>query len=379
MFKALTPYRFSWPQGHSMESAFAALPFVPCGPTQAKSVGFVPPRGQAHGALVEFFGDHAIAKIKIETRVVPGAVVRKRVDELAEAIQRETGRKPGNKRRRELKDEALLDLLPQAFTRETAAFVWFSKTFGGMVAVGSASAGFLDDAISLIVKAAPDVQVFPLVTEKSPASFMASLLLGGDDADEASFTPGREAVLVSADAQGSTVRFSKHALGGDHVRAHLVGGKVVKALGLDFDDGGTSFTLDDGLHLKKIELEEPPLARSEDDDPFDADSVIATSTLSDVLLSLVADLGGLAKTPEPAAPAPCPDAALSDGRLDPLLPQAVAVVIEHNKASISLVQRHLAIGYNRANRLLEAMEKDGLVSPINIDGYRTILKTENSA
>jgi hypothetical protein len=47
---------------------------------------------------------------------------------------------------------------------------------------------------------------------------------------------------------------------------------------------------------------------------------------------------------------------------DAMYDQAVAIVLQHKRASISLVQRHLRIGYNRAARLLEQMEKSGLVS-----------------
>ena len=53
--------------------------------------------------------------------------------------------------------------------------------------------------------------------------------------------------------------------------------------------------------------------------------------------------------------------------------QAVAVVLKHRRASISLVQRHLRIGYNRAARLLEQMEKSGLVSTMANNGNREIL------
>ena len=54
--------------------------------------------------------------------------------------------------------------------------------------------------------------------------------------------------------------------------------------------------------------------------------------------------------------------AAGEGEADPMYDQAVAVVLQHRRASISLVQRHLRIGYNRAARLLEQMEKSGLVS-----------------
>ena len=50
------------------------------------------------------------------------------------------------------------------------------------------------------------------------------------------------------------------------------------------------------------------------------------------------------------------------GEADPMYDQAVEVVLKHRKASISLVQRHLKIGYNRAARLVEDMERAGLVS-----------------
>ena len=62
-----------------------------------------------------------------------------------------------------------------------------------------------------------------------------------------------------------------------------------------------------------------------------------------------------------------------DGESDAMYDQAVAVVLQHRRASISLVQRHLRIGYNRAARLLEQMEKSGLVSAMGGNGNREIL------
>ncbi len=63
----------------------------------------------------------------------------------------------------------------------------------------------------------------------------------------------------------------------------------------------------------------------------------------------------------------------SDGEQDPMYDNAVAIVLQHKKASISLVQRHLRIGYNRAARLLEQMEKSGLVSSMATNGNRELL------
>jgi S-DNA-T family DNA segregation ATPase FtsK/SpoIIIE len=63
----------------------------------------------------------------------------------------------------------------------------------------------------------------------------------------------------------------------------------------------------------------------------------------------------------------------TSGEKDPMYDQAVEVVLKNRKASISLVQRHLKIGYNRAARLVEDMEKAGLVSSMSTSGQRDIL------
>jgi S-DNA-T family DNA segregation ATPase FtsK/SpoIIIE len=63
----------------------------------------------------------------------------------------------------------------------------------------------------------------------------------------------------------------------------------------------------------------------------------------------------------------------SDGEQDPMYDNAVSIVLQHRKASISLVQRHLRIGYNRAARLLEQMEKSGLVSSMSTNGNRDLI------
>ena len=72
------------------------------------------------------------------------------------------------------------------------------------------------------------------------------------------------------------------------------------------------------------------------------------------------------------------DIAVNDGggpgnESDPMYDQAVGIVLQHRRASISLVQRHLRIGYNRAARLLEQMEKSGLVSAMGNNGNRDII------
>ena len=83
--------------------------------------------------------------------------------------------------------------------------------------------------------------------------------------------------------------------------------------------------------------------------------------LEEVLEPAAADDGALGGNGEPS------------GEKDPLYDQAVEIVVRTRRPSISLVQRHLRIGYNRAARLIEDMERAGLVSTMQSNGNREVL------
>jgi S-DNA-T family DNA segregation ATPase FtsK/SpoIIIE len=76
---------------------------------------------------------------------------------------------------------------------------------------------------------------------------------------------------------------------------------------------------------------------------------------------------------EPAAEEAGELADVPAGEKDPLYDQAVEIVLRTRRPSISLVQRHLRIGYNRAARLIEDMERAGMVSPMQSNGNREVL------
>jgi S-DNA-T family DNA segregation ATPase FtsK/SpoIIIE len=63
----------------------------------------------------------------------------------------------------------------------------------------------------------------------------------------------------------------------------------------------------------------------------------------------------------------------AEGEQDPLYDEAVRIVTESRRASVSGVQRRLKIGYNRAARLVESMEAAGLVGPLQSNGSREVL------
>ncbi|MCE5181601.1 MAG: DNA translocase FtsK 4TM domain-containing protein [Betaproteobacteria bacterium] len=82
---------------------------------------------------------------------------------------------------------------------------------------------------------------------------------------------------------------------------------------------------------------------------------------------------GILDAPEAAGEGEGGEPGGSDAEADPMYDQAVALVLKSRRASISLVQRQLRIGYNRAARLIEQMENAGLVSRMQSNGNREVL------
>ena len=119
MFKNLMMYRVgpAWDAtAESMEAGLQASRFAECGASQDKSIGWTEPRGEAHGPLVEQVAGQLMLKLMVEVKVVPGSVITRKLKERVAQIEATTGRKPGKKESRDLKDEIRLDLMPMAFT-----------------------------------------------------------------------------------------------------------------------------------------------------------------------------------------------------------------------------------------------------------------------
>ena len=368
MLKNITLYRIGpdWaPDLSTVEEALGKATFAECGATQQKSSGFVSPRGEANGALVEAIDGQLILKLRTDTKRVPADVLAKRVDEIAATIEDQTGRKPGKKQRKELKEQALHELLPMAFTKSASTLVWIDQE-NRLLMIDSASQSKADEVVTLLAQTCQGLSMSLLQTAMSPAAAMTHWLGTGEA--PWNFTIDRECELKSTDEMKSVVRYGRHNLDTDEVKQHIVSGKVPTRVAMTWRDR-VSFILTDSMALKKLAFLDVVFEGAvsvDKGETFDADVAIATGELSQLIPDLVEALGG--EQTAPAAPL------LEVDGPDPMYDNAVAVVLKHGKASISLVQRHLRIGYNHAARLLEAMEKAGVVSHMSDLGQRTVLK-----
>ncbi len=298
MFKSLIAYRISplWPADlAAIEEAFAKVPFIECGATQQKSAGWVPPRGEAHGALVECIGGQWIARLMTETKSVPGDVLARRVKEKAARIEQETGRKPGRNESKELKDEAMLDLLPMAFTKQASTWVWIDPT-ARLLVLDTSSQGRADEVVSMLVDSLPGLSVSLLHTQTSPQAAMAHWLATQEP--PAGFSIDRECELKAADESKAVVKYGRHPLDIAEVQEHIKQGKLPTKLALTWDDR-VSFVLTEGLQIKKLAFLDSVFEGTKaDDGGFDTDVAIATGELRKLIPDLIEALGGEAKPSE---------------------------------------------------------------------------------
>ena len=307
MFKNLTLFRLGpdgIPSFEQLDEALDRARFAPCGATQPVSSGWVAPRGHDHAPLVESVGGQWLLRLMVEKKVLPGAVVKRRAEEMAAEIEKQTGRKPGRKQTKELKEDALHELLPQAFTQRSTLGVWIDPE-ARLLAVDTGSAGRADDVVTLLVKALDGLPVAHFDTALSPAAAMADWLAAGEA--PAGFTIDRECELKAADESKAAVRYARHPLDIDEVRQHIAAGKRPTRLALTWASR-VSFVLAETLQLRRIEFVDGVLdaagGRPDDrDDAFDADAALFTGELRRLLPDLIDALGGEApRIGEAAAP-----------------------------------------------------------------------------
>lgn len=291
MFKNMVMYRIAaqW-QGDlvAVEQALQQALFSPCSATQEASDGWVPPRGEAHGALVESIGGQWLLRFHSESKILPASVVQQRVQDKCSAIERESGRKPGKKEQRDLKEEARLDLLPQAFTKQSSVWVWIDPQAHLLVVDASAQTK-ADAVVSSLVEHVPGLALALIDTRTSPQAAMAQWLLTHEAPAE--FSIDQSCELKASDDSKAVVRYTRHPLDIDEVRTHIAHGKLPTQLAMTWQ-GRVSFVLTEALQLKKIIFQEPVQSEGQDEGGLDADMAIATGELRLLVPDLLAALDG---------------------------------------------------------------------------------------
>jgi recombination associated protein RdgC len=293
VFKNVMLYRTGegWtPSLPKIEEALQRARFVECRPTQEKSSGWTPPRGEREGALVESVGGQLLMKFMIETKMLPATVVRRKLDERVEQIEAQSGRKPGKNQKLELKEQITASLLPQAFTKQASVTVWIDPKARFLV-IDTTTKARADEVMTSLIRSLEGFTVALIKTAFSPGAAMSEWLVSREA--PGSFYLDRECELKSHDDMQSAVRYSRHALDIAEIRQHVAGGKMATRLGMAWEDKIT-FVLTDEMQVRRIRFQDGVLkgGEGEEEDRFDTDATIATGELAKLIPQLIAALGG---------------------------------------------------------------------------------------
>ncbi|WP_309684226.1 recombination-associated protein RdgC [Polaromonas sp.] len=294
MFKNVMVYRIGPEWSVSLAQLEAGLQenrFVECGLTQEKSVGWTAPRGDVHGALVEAVGGQWLLKLMLESKAVPGSVLSRKARERAAQIEAVTGRKPGKKEMKEIKEEARITLLPMAFTKQGAVLVWIDPA-ARLLVIDAASQAKADEVLTCLAKSMPGLGAVLVQTTISPVAAMADWLRSQEP--PAGFSVDRECELKAGDDSKAVVRYSRHALDIEEVQQHIAMGKLPTRLAMTWE-GRVSFVLTEALQIKKLAFVDGVFqddASASKDDRFDADAAIATGEIRRLIPDLLEALGG---------------------------------------------------------------------------------------
>lgn len=281
------------PTRASMEAGLEPARFVECGASQEKSIGWTEPRGEAHGPLVEVVAGQLVLKLMVEVKIVPGSVITRKAKERVAHIEATTGRKPGKKETRDIKDDLRLELLPLAFTKQASVGVWIDPA-ARLLVIDAGSQAKADEVVTMLVKCLDGFAVTLIDTTTSPAVAMAQWLTTQEPPQ--GFSVDRECELKSADESKSVVRYSRHPLDIDEVRQHIESGKQPTRVAMTWDSR-VSFVLTEGLQIKKVAFLDVVMERAAGsskgkDDGFDADVAIATAELQKLIPDLLMALDG---------------------------------------------------------------------------------------
>lgn len=265
--------------------------FQACGSQDAESLGWVAVREDT--GLVHALGAQYLLTLRVERRLLPASVVRQAAELRADALEEQQGYRPGRRQMRELREQMMQELLPQAFRIHQDTRVWLDLE-NRWLAVDAAAAARADAVITLLAEAVHPFPVQPLNLAQAPAAAMTAWLLEDNPPD--GFSVDQEAELRAADDSKATVRYVRHNLDAEELGRHIAAGKQCTRLALTWAER-ISFVLTDAMEIRRITPLDI-LQEGRDDDGmadaaerFDADFTLMSAELAGLLEALVGALG----------------------------------------------------------------------------------------
>lgn len=381
-FKNLTIFRLAKAYAitaDKLHTFLSRIQLTACASNEMQSQGWASPRD--NDQLVHSVNGQFLIRLMQEKKLLPSSVINQVTAARALELEEQQGFYPGRKAMKDLKERVTDELLPRAFSVRSAIDVWLDPVNGWMV-INTSSATKADDVIKLLLKCVDTLPLESLRVRIAPQTAMTAWLAVNEAPQ--GFTIDQDTKLTAVTEDKATVRYTHHTLDHDDIQHHIARGKQCKELAVTWNDS-ISFVLTDNLTIKRVRpldiLDEEKEKGANEEERFDADFAMMTYELATMLNDVVYALGGemdaqkdIVTEAAKAKPLPTTWNQNTANESDPLYEKAVAIVVSERRASVSLVQRHLQIGYGRAAHLIEAMEENGVISVMSSTGQRNVIQ-----
>ena len=385
LFKNAMLFTAELPAIDQMNTHLAELLFTPIGESFMSSAGFVPNR--ATGELVTPIAGGYSFTVRYDEKILPGSAVAQAVLEAIDALEDDRGDDLTADEREELRDKIYSDMVKKAIAKAPVYVNCFYASATNHLIIPTTSKALSQTVMRLLIQAVGSVKTSTIWVDNVKGGLTTRLqaLLGAHHMptqEEAfgNFEPGDYVVL----------RKEKHKAVFDVGSLEVAKKGIVEALekGMQAESmklrfGGVEFRLSHDFRLKQIEFTEEPTEEELEARYGDqADQAHIWRMDAGVqLLLMVAVVNELCeafsyKPVESDKDVPKEDHRLSDAipeKDDPLYQEALEHVRDGQRASVSGLQRNLGVGYNRAARLMERLEREGVVTEMDEYGRRQVL------
>ena len=259
-----------------LEEKLLSCRFHDCGASESESYGWTPAHDERFVYPVGFIW---LIALKVQRKILPGAVVRQHAEKLAAVIEKQQGYKPARKQMKEIKERALQELLPKALAKDSTTYAYIDPN-AKLLVVDAGSVSKADDVTSMLIQCGVDIGLRMMRFDVSPSAFMSKVLLGSAGEE---WALGKDCDLKEAD-NGGELHY-RH-LNFEGVEDHLAAGKVPVKLALVYEER-VSVVLTQAGFLKKIKVldvaaEDPDGA----EDAFDGEAAVNAEEITRVIQAL---------------------------------------------------------------------------------------------
>jgi recombination associated protein RdgC len=290
-FKQIQLFQLSNPLNFQIDklmSLLEPLAFIPCLPSMPHSSGWVAPiEDDNDEKLIRSFNGYAMLCFQVEEKILPAAVIRQELNDAIKELEVSGNRKLRQKEKFTLKDDITNTLLPRAFSRFTRVYAYID-TKNAWLILGTTNNKIIELFISAFKKSVSDN--IQLIHIQNLSSLMTNWLSTQRYPTE--FSVEKSCVLQDPNQENRIIRCQQQDLFATSIQSLLKDGCAVKQLSLCWQDR-VNFALTDDFFIRTIQYQDEikeqikEIGAETKQQRFDADFLIMTATLSNLLVDLV--------------------------------------------------------------------------------------------